>query len=205
MYGSAGWLFWSQLGSLMCWVSSVSKVNSSGDLGWSVPHVWGLACYCWYGMALVGTSGLSFTCSLIFQKLAWYVHMWYQSSKNAKWKYEGLLVPRLKTDTSATWYGPKQVRSLRLKCGGKAFSFSREGLHSHIAKTWTQERHHWRHLCHQSTTNSNLESVRKPRVSLVSLSQLMSLVFSGLCHECAHPLLWKETDVRPLRLSSTSL
>lgn len=97
-YGSAGWLFWSQLGSLMCWVSSVDKVNSSGDLGWPVSHVWGLTGYCWPGMALVGTSGLSFTCSLIFQKLAWYVHMWYQSSKNAKWKYKGLLVPRLKTD-----------------------------------------------------------------------------------------------------------
>ena len=26
---------------LMCWVSSVGKVNSSGDLGWSVSHAWG--------------------------------------------------------------------------------------------------------------------------------------------------------------------
>ena len=192
----------------MCWVSSVGKVNSSGDLGWSVSHVWGLAGYCWYGMALVGMSGLSFTCSLIFQKLAWYVHMWYQSSKNAKWKYKCLLLPRLKTDILSLLphcMGWNKSGCSDSSVGKKSLRFSREGLHSHVAKTWTQERYHWSRLCHQSTTNSNLESVRKPRVSPVSLSQLMSLLFSGLCHACAHPFLWKETDARPLRLSSASL
>lgn len=117
VYGSAGWLFWSQLSSLMCWVSSVGKVNSSGDLGWSVSHVWGLVGYCWYAMALVGMSG----CSLIFPEA------------NLVCSH-GIKVPRMQSGSTnascclgskltychfATLYGLKQVRLLRLGVGKK--------------------------------------------------------------------------------------